>query len=155
LPCFDAVYDADQTAYHLLLPDVSDSHYTLEREAPPTQREAEHMIDTLATLHAAWWDKLPPEIEAVDHDFMNEQPFNLAGFFDFMGERLTYERRTRYERLFARLPTLLRERMQGRRLFMMMPMPGISCTRARPLRPHFSSIGSSGAAASGRMMWLI
>jgi hypothetical protein len=63
--CFDAVYDDVPRAYHLLLEDLSTTHYSIEREAPPTQAEADRMIDALAALHATWWDKIDESIPLV------------------------------------------------------------------------------------------
>lgn len=112
VPFFDAVYDPAQRAYHLLLADISATHYSIEREAPPTQAEAERMIDTLAALHAFWWDKLPTELEAVDAGLLNDQPFDFGGFVDFMGERMTAKRRAIYERILTALPGLLQKRFE-------------------------------------------
>ena len=110
-PWFDAVYDSDQRAYHLLLADLSATHYTVEREAPPTRAEAERMIDTLAALHAAWWDKADTGL--VDQDLIENGIPDLAGWFDFMGERLAKDRRRIYEQICAELPALLRARLHG------------------------------------------
>src|SRR5258708_4388219 len=70
--CFDAVYDGSSRAYHVLLEDLTATHYTVEREAPPTQTEAEHMIDALAILHAGWWDKLDTSVALTDADLLTE-----------------------------------------------------------------------------------
>ena len=112
-PCFDSAYDAAQGAYHLLIADLTATHYSIEREAPPTQSEAETMIDTLADLHSFWWDKLPSEVEPIDTGLLNDQPFDFAGFVDFMGERLSLERRKIYERIVTALPTLVRDRIHS------------------------------------------
>jgi hypothetical protein len=108
--CFDAVFDAEQRAYHLLLANVSATHYSVEREAPPTRAESERMIDTLALIHSKWWNKV--EFDYVDGDLLAGDSVNFSGFVDFMGERLTPERSTIYECILDRLPGLLRERLK-------------------------------------------
>jgi len=112
--CFDAVYDDTQRAYHVLLEDLTETHYTIEREAPPTQAESEAMIDTLATLHAAWWGKLGDDVRLIDNDLLTEQSgAYFSQFVDFMGERLTAQRRKIYERIFQNLPNLLKKRLDS------------------------------------------
>ncbi len=110
-PCFDAAYDADRGAYHVLLADLSATHYVMEREAPPTPAEAGRMVDALAALHAFWWDRLPPSVQPVDPDLLAGAPIDPAGFFGFLGERLSAGRRRFYERAVERLPGLLRRRL--------------------------------------------
>jgi len=109
--CFDAVYDDSRRAYHILLEDLTNTHYMVEREAPPTQAEAEHMIDTLAALHAGWWDSLDPSVPLVDSEFLSENQTFFGPFVDFMGERLTAKRRRLYEQIIQILPSLLKKRL--------------------------------------------
>ena len=41
LPCYDASYDEASGAYHLLLEDISDTHVTVELEAPAVKPDME------------------------------------------------------------------------------------------------------------------
>lgn len=109
--CFDAVYDESQCAYHVLLEDLTDTHFMIEREAPPTQAEAERMIDSLAVLHGHRWEKVDSTVPLVDDALLNAPVAYFAPFVDYMGERLTEKRRRVYERILESLPTLLRERL--------------------------------------------
>ena len=57
LRCFEASFDADTTAWHLLLEDLTDSHAPAATwPLPPTTRQCEHILQVLARVHAAWWD---------------------------------------------------------------------------------------------------
>ena len=114
VPCFDTAYDAGQRAYHLLLADVTSTHYVVEREAPPTRVESERMMDTLAAFHAFWWGKVDDQTPLVDTNLLNAPADFFGGFVDFMGDRLTAERRSIYERILAALPALLYERLANR-----------------------------------------
>lgn len=113
--CYHAAHDPETGAYHLLLEDLSETHgVVVEPEAPATRADAERMIDALAWLHACWWND--PRLEAAGG--LSDAPltegewaFDLAGFVDYMGDRLSGQRRCIYERVLASLPGLLRRRL--------------------------------------------
>jgi thiamine kinase-like enzyme len=74
------------------------------------------MIDTLARLHAHWW-KHPRlrHIGLVDADLVSSQGDpGFQGWVDYMGDRLSVERRRIYERVLASLPGLLEQRLDHR-----------------------------------------
>ena len=55
--CFEAVWDPNTKAWHLLLEDLTDSHIIATRwPLPPTMEQCERMLHTLASFHADWWD---------------------------------------------------------------------------------------------------
>lgn len=109
--CFEAVWDPDSGAYHLLLEDATRTHYIVEREAPATEAETEQMLAALAKLHAHWWGQ-SQTYELVDQDLLNDQSANdLGPFVDFMGDRLPAQRRWVYETILTRLPAVLRQRL--------------------------------------------
>ena len=54
--CFEAVWDADTNAGHLLLEDLTDSHFSLDDWPMPTLAHSEQIIAARARFHAAWWD---------------------------------------------------------------------------------------------------
>ena len=103
--CFDAVSDAEMNAWHLLLEDLTDSHFTLTLwPMPPTREQSERIIAARARFHAAWWDDPrlgtsigtwlephDPKIQRFAEEF--------ARFADRVGDRLPAERRAVYERL--------------------------------------------------------
>jgi hypothetical protein len=55
LRCYDAAYDADQGRFHLLLDDVSETHVPAGRK-PVTLEYGLSLAESLAALHAPWWD---------------------------------------------------------------------------------------------------
>jgi hypothetical protein len=118
LPCYDAAYDAATRSCHLLMDDVSETHFMMEREAPSTQADAERMIDVLAEVHAYWWEH--PRLEGiarVDQEFIQgREDERFPGFVDFMGDRLSVQRRRIYERVLASLPGLLARRLAAKAL---------------------------------------
>jgi hypothetical protein len=113
--CYHAAHDPETGAYHLLLEDVSETHgVVVEPEAPATRADAERMIDALAWLHACWWND--PRLEAAgglsDAPLIRDEwAFDLAGFVDYMGDRLSGQRSGIYERVLASLSGLLRRRL--------------------------------------------
>ena len=54
--CYDAVYAPATGQSHVLLEDVSDTHFQPEWPLPPTQQHCEAVMECLATLHAFWWE---------------------------------------------------------------------------------------------------
>ena len=55
--CFDAVWNEDTNDWHLLLEDLTDSHFTLTYwPMPPTRPQSEAIIAARARFHAALWD---------------------------------------------------------------------------------------------------
>ena len=117
LPCYDAAYDRESGDYHLLLKDVSETHFTVEREAPATKPEVETMLDVLARFHAHWWGHPRlGEIGLVDAAFVSgEDSLDFAGFVDYLGDRLSDERRNIYEQVLTSLPGLLEGRVVAKR----------------------------------------
>lgn len=54
LTCYDAVYSAEQGAYHILLDDVSDTHGESHGRTP-TLAYGLALAEALARMHAHWW----------------------------------------------------------------------------------------------------
>ena len=116
--CYDAAYDAEAGSYHLLLEDVSQTHFSVTHPLPPPRFQAEQMVDLLARFHAFWWDhpRLGEDAGALVTDCFIKNYIKLVEnkfeqFVDFMGDRLSSKRKKMYEQAFARHPTLLIERI--------------------------------------------
>jgi hypothetical protein len=115
LRCFEASFDADTTAWHLLLEDLTDSHATAATwPLPPTTRQCEHILQVLARVHAAWWDdgRLGVTIgawldDAAIAQYLRRFAERYASFTDRLGDRLSAERRALYEQFIASAPHLL------------------------------------------------
>lgn len=60
--CFDAAHDPEafddvsRPDAHVLVEDLSESHWQTEQQAPPPDRCCEEAVTNLAALHAAWWN---------------------------------------------------------------------------------------------------
>ena len=103
--CFDAVWDEEANDWHLLLEDLTDTHFALTLwPMPPTREHSEAIVAARARFHALWWDDPrlgtsigtwlephDPQIEKFAEEF--------ARFADRVGDRLPAERRFVYERL--------------------------------------------------------
>jgi hypothetical protein len=118
IPCYDAVYDAQQHRYHLLLADLSQSHdqprWHLSIDEPYVQRT----VDCLAQVHAYWWDQptrcraiatLPTAADiAAEVQWVQDA---LPGFFASLSTPLTSEEQNLYARLVAAAPQLWARRL--------------------------------------------
>ena len=113
--CFEAVWDTDTKAWHLLLEDLTDSHVIATTwPLPPTMEQCENIVHARARLHAEWWDdpRLGASVGAwLDADAMDRQlkrfAEQFARFTDRVGDSLPRERRNLYERLIDAAPCLL------------------------------------------------
>jgi hypothetical protein len=128
--CFDTAYDANTRRYHLLLDDLTDTHFSHPpTQLPPQKIYSELVVDALAHLHATWWDHdllgkrigvMP--VEALIKGDIEESDMTWAGrtlpaFFDYMGDRLSKSRREVYARVLSSLGSrLLRRIRMGRGL---------------------------------------
>jgi len=120
LDCYDADYDEAAGAAHLLLEDVTATHLTSAMTLPPSTPRYELLTDALAQFHAAWWDhpRIYGDIGAlagdVHHETITRARDGFAAFVDFMGDRMSDERRAVFERVLTRWPPRpFRERMAG------------------------------------------
>jgi hypothetical protein len=106
--CYDAVYDEATARSHLLLDDVSATHFQVPRPLPPSPLYGELLVNSLARLHAQWWEsaRLVTDFgETVDEVVLqaNRQRLEatLPPFLDFLGDALLPEQRRLYERILA------------------------------------------------------
>jgi hypothetical protein len=102
---FDAVRDAGADTWHLLLEDLTDTHFALgDWPMPPTVTHSEQIVAARARFHAAWWDdpRLGVSIGTwLPADDRQLQVFaeNVAQFSDRVGDRLSSERPDLYQRV--------------------------------------------------------
>ena len=54
--CYDAVYAPDTGRSHILLDDLSETHFQPQRPLPPSSPDCELVMDCLAKFHAHWWE---------------------------------------------------------------------------------------------------
>lgn len=116
--CFDAVYSQESQSSYLLLEDLSGTHYHSETPLPPPRRQSELCVEALAQFHAFWWEH--PDLGTKVGELFNETSLNglvaqlkdaLSGFIDFLGDRLSPDRRRAYENAMAFVPAFWRNRL--------------------------------------------
>jgi hypothetical protein len=112
--CFEAAWDPDTKAWHVLLEDLTDSHVSATIwPLPPTLAQCESIVQTLARFHAAWWDDPRlgvsvgrwPEAGELD-GYLQRFAAELARFAERLGDRLPQDRRDLYARLLDAAPRL-------------------------------------------------
>ena len=84
VPCYDAIYSETDGMSHLLLADLSLTHFTpitkaqlLAGDTMPSQRHLEQMVDAIAGLHAYWWEhpQLGEGFTRIRHWFDGEDAY--------------------------------------------------------------------------------
>lgn len=123
--CYDARYVSGRPdRFQLLLDDPSaTTHVAFPYSAvPPTLSQCEQIVDTLAKVHARFWDDLtlgdqleaarPAELHsaAVSNAFVVWADDTLPRFLADLGERLPVERKALYTHIGAATPARLLER---------------------------------------------
>ncbi len=110
---FDAAYSEEEGTFHLLLEDLSPSHFQVEWPLPPSERQCQLAVDRLAALHTFWWNDLRltnefasrPASATIERTFKDGEEA-LSRFLNFLGDRLSQNRRAVYEKVFASEPAL-------------------------------------------------
>ena len=124
LRCFEAHHDPASGKWHLLLEDLTDSHtIATQWPLPPTIGQSEAIVRAHARFQAAWWDDPRlgvtvgtwPEPKAVE-DWRKGLAASYAKFADLLGDRLSAERRTFYDRLFDQASRLLQRHRTHRNM---------------------------------------
>jgi thiamine kinase-like enzyme len=116
--CYDAVYSPETDQAHILLEDLSETHYRVSDPLPPLMPQCEQALDCLARLHAFWWEN--PRLGKDYGALLDVQTFIqafgmwLPGFLDFAGDRLFTHEREMYEKVLASLPGLWERYLQHR-----------------------------------------
>lgn len=106
--CYDAAHSAESGGSHLLLDDLSETHFQTESPQPPPPLYRGLAVECLAEVHAFWWEhpRLGKEVGALFDEkglgvFLSEVEKSVLGFIDFLGGELSAERRKVYELLLA------------------------------------------------------
>jgi thiamine kinase-like enzyme len=119
--CYDAVYSEEANSFHLLMEDLSPTHFSHPPSVlPPSKAQTEQIVDALACFHAYWWDHprlgrdigpLPTEASLEEEMAWTKRAF--ASFVDFLGDRLSDNRRKIYERVLAAFLPVQLKRLSG------------------------------------------
>lgn len=122
VPCYDAVYDPEVHRLHVLLEDMTETHFSEPpSHLPIAQPYAEMVVDTLAEIHAIWWDEPPFEVAGQPSPNAAELEQRIARvrkqvgeFMDFLGGRLSDARQQIYHTVTAALPRLYTRLLDAR-----------------------------------------
>ena len=114
LRCYHAALAPDRHQFHLLLEDLSSTHnHEQPSHLPPSRRFAEQIVDALADVHVAWWQRPPYDVlgwtpltpEALD-DRIADVRSRVSAFMAFLGDRTSPERHHRLSEVLDALPHL-------------------------------------------------
>ena len=98
--------------FHLLLDDVSLTHGPLQLGLPPDRSQADLAIQTLAAVHALWWNSPNlvrfGSLPTVESDAEHILADRWGEFVNQMGDRLSPAHRAIYERVMAAWPQVSR-----------------------------------------------
>ena len=106
--CYDAAYSPETGQSHLLLDDLSATHFQTVFPLPPPKIHCELAVQSLAKFHASWWEN--PRLGGELGELFNDQSFQsyveeikkaLDEFIEFLGDRISSRRRGIFERLQA------------------------------------------------------
>jgi hypothetical protein len=110
--CFEAKWEADTRAWHLLLEDLTDSHLIATAwPLPPGAGQCEKIVSARARFHAKWWNdvRLGTTVGAwlpADDRQLDAFDDMVTRFFDGVGDLLPSARRDLYRQLIDRGPEL-------------------------------------------------
>ncbi|MHA2398546.1 MAG: oxidoreductase family protein [Promethearchaeota archaeon] len=135
--CYDANISRITGWSHKILEDLSQTHESLSLPLnvylPPPKRYCEKVIDTLAELHAFWWDHPKiREYSKFSHGFytFKENSFNekaLLNWFDnqsnllkqllnLLGDRLSEQSKEMLLTIFSKFPQVAYKRLKKKKL---------------------------------------
>lgn len=119
---YDGYYDAATGHSHVLMEDMSPTHFQQPAPLPPSSEHCLMLAESLAKVHALWWDspQLGVEIgEPYDADKANMQIerfyASVPAFMDYVGAALMGWQREVYERILASDVLARRTRRQAER----------------------------------------
>ena len=96
IPCYDAKFNENTGRSHILLEDISKTHFQTEYPIPPTNINCERHIEGLAKLHALWWDN--KRLEEFKHGYPKNFDYQkyvkdpeklVQNFLTFLGDRIS------------------------------------------------------------------
>ena len=119
--CYDAAYAPETGKAHVLLEDLSDTHFQPEWPLPPPKRYCEQVMECVAKLHAWWWEhpRLGKDIGQLPTDEAFKEGIEdiekrVRTFVDFLGDRLSVDRHKVYDKVLAALPGLFGHHRRAR-----------------------------------------
>ncbi len=102
--------EADDTHYHVLLDDLTDSHCNQD-DVAVTERYGRALVESLAQLHAHRWAQPPPDAAAIEAS-LREAQAGLPVMLGAMREDFSAAETDTVREVFDRLPHALARRAQ-------------------------------------------
>lgn len=106
--CYSVEYDESTHQAHILMEDLSATHFQRPLPLPPSSRHCEMIVDSLAQLHAIWWNSplLGKEIGerlTLEKSIAMERRMidTIPSFFDYLGDALLPQQRRAIEQVIA------------------------------------------------------
>ena len=106
--CYDTAFSAETGESHILLADLSETHFQPEQTQSPSPFYSELAVTALAQFHAHWWNhpKLGTEVGKIFDQgwldsFVKELELSVTEFVEFLGDKLSPERRLAYEQMLT------------------------------------------------------
>ena len=106
--CYSVEYDQTTHQAHILMADLSETHFQRPSPIPPSNRHCEMIVESLAQIHAAWWNS--PLLgnglgERLDIEKATAMECRLVdtvpAFFDYLGDALLPQQRQTIEQVIA------------------------------------------------------
>lgn len=83
IPCYDAKYDEKTGRSHILLKDLTKTHFRTDYPIPPNNINCKRFIKGLAKIHAFWWD----------HELLEDFLLKLGKKMDYWTNSLEYQKK--------------------------------------------------------------
>ena len=115
---FDLDYNPESGHSHLLMEDLSDTHFTFGANTIPARHHYDQVVEGFALLHAFWWEhpdlnkRIGPAMRA--DMIMDAERQGQAKFADMsaaLGERISADQRQYLAQIVEAWPTKRRERV--------------------------------------------
>ena len=121
--CFEIGEATETTLWHLLLEDLTDTHFiATEHPLPPSYAQCQSIVQAWGQLHVALWDDprlgtfLGRSANEICTQYLRLSADRFVLFVDRFSEAMPAERRRIYERLLGSAPHLLTRYDAGQNL---------------------------------------
>ena len=106
--CYSVEYDPITHQAHILMEDLSATHFQRPLPIPPSNRHCEMIVESLAQVHAAWWNSpnlgkgIGERLDIETASAMEQRLIDtVPAFFDYLGDALLPQQRRTIEQIIA------------------------------------------------------
>ncbi len=118
--CYDAIYSPESGKSHILMEDLSETHFQPKHPLPPSRLACEQNIECLARFHSHWWNdpRLGHSIGRIRTDEQiqkraTEVEKQVVDFMRMLDDILSVKRRRIYQEVIGFYPKLLQLQRDG------------------------------------------